>query len=263
MAGSKKAAKWPLAYKQVDLNQDGNLIKLVAIITMVIDHTGKMLFKSNTMRIVGRLSFPLFAYCIAMGCVYTRNHAKYISRLTMIGLISQPFYALSLDHTVPAMYAISFRDNPVGAVVNFYVQSWAYPNIFLTLILGILVIWTIREKQLWLTLALMLFVWKAQSGINYGWRGVALILLFYLFINHWWLSLPVMTAYMLWWGLSSGQSYRLFGVSFGIQMFALLALPLIYIHTHSKLKVNKWVFYLLYPGHLIGLLLIELALKSI
>ena len=91
---------------------------------------------------------------------------------------------------------------------------------------------------------------------------LALIVLFYLFINRWWLSLPVMAAYMFWWGLNNGSSYHLFGLSFGMEMFGIAALPLIYIHTHSGLKINKWVFYLFYPGHLIGMLLIELALKT-
>ena len=263
MAASRKASNWPLAHKHVDLNPDSNLLKLLAIIFMVCDHTGKMLFHSNNMRLLGRLSFPIFACGIAAGCVYTRSHVKYLSRLVMIGLISQPFYALALDHTVSSMYAVSFRDNPVLASLNFYVESWHHPNIFLTLVLGLLVIWTIRDRHLWLTLGLALFIWKAQGHIDYGWKGVALIVLFYLFINRWWLSLPVIVAFMGWWGITAGSSYHLFGISFGMQTFALLALPIIYIHTRSGLKINKWVFYLFYPGHLIGMLLIELAMKSV
>lgn len=261
MAASKSAAKWPLAYRQVGLNTDTNLLKLIAMIAMLCDHTGKMLFHSTIMRCVGRLAFPIYAYCIAAGCVYSRNHLKYLSRLALVGLISQPFYALAMGHTVPSMYAVAFRDNPVGAVVNFYVQSWAHPNIFLTLCVGLMIVWTIRERQLVLTLALMLFVWKAQSHIDYGWKGVALIALFYLFSPRWWMSLPVVGAFMLWWAMQ-GSSYHLFGLGFGIQVFAMLALIPIYIRTNSGIKINKWVFYLFYPGHLIGMLLIELAMKN-
>ena len=86
-----------------------------------------------------------------------------------------------------------------------------------------------------------------------------LIVLFYLFIDKWWLSLPVMLAFMVWWGLDGG-SFHLFGIKFGIQMFAVMALPLIYIPTWSKLKINKWVYYLFYPAHLIGIMLIQFAL---
>ena len=262
MPGTRKAHKWPLAYKQVGLNSDTNLLKLIAMLSMLCDHTGKMFFRSSAMRCMGRLAFPIYAYCIAVGCVYTKNHLKYLSRLVLIGLVSQPFYALAMDHRFPSMFTIPFRANPVGAVVNFYVESWGYPSVFLTLCLGLMIIWTIREKQLLLTVALALFVWRANRSIDYGWKGVLLMVLFYLFCTRWWLSLPVMFSYMLWWAMQ-GSSYHLFGLTFGIQVFALLALPLIYIHTNSGFKINKWVFYLFYPGHLIGMLLIEIALGMV
>ena len=263
MAAKKtKALAGLLAPKEVGLNRDTNLLKLVAMISMLIDHTGKMLFPQyRIMRIIGRLAFPLYAYCIAVGGVYSKNKLKYLSRILLMGLISQPFYAVALAHTVPAMYAVRFADNPLGAVMNFYVQSWAVPNIMLTLALGLMLIWSLREGQYVCALSVALLVWKAQNAVNYGWRGVALIALFYLTISHWWVSLPVMSAYMLWWG-SQGASYHMFGASFGIQMFAILALPLVYIPTWSKLRINKWVYYLFYPAHLIGIMLIEFALKQ-
>jgi hypothetical protein len=262
MAKSRSKARWPLAFKATGLNGDTNLLKLIAMVTMLCDHTGKMLFHSNLMRIFGRVAFPIYAYCIAVGCIYTKNHLKYLSRLVLVGLISQPFYAVAMAHTYQSMYAIPFRENPIGAVVNFYVESWGHPSVFFTLALGLLVVWSIREKQPVLTLALALFIWKARGSIDYGWKGVALVALFYLFSARWWMSLPVVGAFMLWWALQ-GNGYKLFGLSFGIQVFALLALIPIHIRTHSGLKINKWVFYLFYPGHLIGILLIEIAMKNL
>lgn len=248
-----------IAPREVGLNRDTNLLKLIAMIAMLIDHVGKMFFPQyRIMRIIGRLAFPLFGYCVAVGCVYSRNRLKYLTRILLVGLISQPFYAVALAHTTKAMYAIRFADNPVGAVLNFYVQSWYTPNIMYTLALALMVIWSIRERQYICTIALALYVWRANATINYGWHGVLLIVLFYLFISRWWLSLPVMLSYMVWWGLK-GSAFQLFGVHFGLQMFAVLALPLIYIPTYSKLKIDKWVFYLFYPGHLIGIMLIEFA----
>ena len=259
------------APKEVALNRDTNLLKLIAMITMLMDHTGKMFFsryqimpifgRYQIMRIIGRMAFPIYAYCIAVGCVYSHDRLKYLSRIVLIGLISQPFYAVALAHTTPRMYAINFVDNPVGAVVNFYVNSWKVPNIMYTLALGLLIIWTIRDRQFVFTAALALFVWLAKSSINYGWRGVALIVLFYLLIDRWWLSLPVVLAFMIWWGMD-GSAYHMFGISFGIQMFAIMALPLIYIPTWSKLKINKWVYYLFYPAHLIAIMLIQFALAA-
>jgi len=261
MAARKTSALSTLfAPKEVGLNRDTNLLKLVAMITMLMDHTGKVFFSQyQIMRIIGRIAFPIYAYCIAVGCVYSRNRLKYLNRIVLVGLISQPFYAIALRHTVPAMYTIRFAENPLRAVLNFYLYSWATPNIMYTLAFGLLIIWAIRDRQYICVVALALIVWKVQNSINYGWRGVALIVLFYLFIDRWWLSLPVILAYMIWWGMD-GSAYRLFGVRFGMQMFAILALPLIYIPTWSKLKIGKWVYYLYYPAHLIGIMLIQFAL---
>ena len=65
-----------------------------------------------------------------------------------------------------------------------------------------------------------------------------------------------MVSYLVWWGLK-GSSYSLFGVHFGLQMFAIMALPIIYIHTKSKIRVNKWLFYLFYPAHMIAIMALD------
>lgn len=252
MAGKRRdlSIPWPFAPVAVDLNSDGNLLKLIAMIAMFADHAGKMLLPQyRIMRVVGRIAFPIYAYCIAMGCVYTHNPLNYLKRLLGLALISQPLYAVALGHSVGAMYAVSFRDNPVAAVFNFYMHSWAKPSILLTLVLGMLLIWALRERQLVLFAAVAVFSWLIQGKVDYGLRGLGLMLLFYFFISHRWLSLPCVLAYMLWWGLSS-SGYALFGVRFGIQTFAILALPFIYLHSHSRLRLPKWVFYLFYPAHL-------------
>lgn len=248
---------WPFAPQKVDLNSDTNLLKLVAMVAMFIDHSGKMLFSQYPiMRVIGRIAFPIYAYCIAAGCVYTHDTLKYFKRIVLMALISQPIYAVALAHENAAMYAISFTEHPFQAAVNFYVNSWSHPSILLSLAFGVLIIWSIRERQLLLTLALGLFCWKIQGSLDYGIKGLILMVLFYLFCMKWWISLPIILAYMTWWGLQ-GSGYTLFEVRFGIQAFAMLALPLIYIHTHSKLKINKWIFYFFYPVHLIVIFLLD------
>ena len=113
-----KSIAWPFAPKEVALNKDTNLLKLIAIISMLVDHSGKMFFPQyQVMRIIGRLAFPLFAYCVSVGCVYSRDRMKYLSRVVLMGLVSQPFYAMALAHTNSSMYAIRFADDPIGAVI--------------------------------------------------------------------------------------------------------------------------------------------------
>lgn len=259
MASQKTASwlRWPFAHTRIGLNADTDLLKLVAMVTMLIDHLGKMCFPQyRIMRIIGRLAFPIYAYCIAVGCVYTRNHLKYLTRIVLIALISQPLYVVAMGHTNAQMYAVSFAEEPVRAAINFYVCSWSKPSILLPLSLGIMIIWTIRERKIILTLAMMLVIWRIRGNLDYGWRGVTLMVLMYLFINHWWISLPVVFSFMFWWG-SKGTGYELFGFKFGIQMFALLTLSMIYIPTYSRVRLNKWIFYLYYPAHLILVMFVD------
>ena len=80
---------WPFASTEVALNRDTNLLKLVAMLAMLCDHAGKILFPQyHVMRIIGRFAFPVYAYCLAVGCVYTRNPLKYLKRLVLAALIS-------------------------------------------------------------------------------------------------------------------------------------------------------------------------------
>ena len=248
---------WPFVPTEVSLNRDTNLLKILAMLAMLCDHAGKMLFSQYpVMRIIGRLAFPIYAYCIAAGCVYTRNPLNYLKRIVLLALISQPIYAVAMGHEVSAMYAVSFSEHPVQAVWNFYINSWNHPNILVSLAFGLMLLWALRERQIVLGLGVFLLVWMIQGKLDYGIRGIVLMLLFYVFCTKRWISLPVVLAFMVWWGLQ-GRGYSCFGISFGIQMFAVLALVFIYVRTNSRLRLPKWLFYAFYPAHLILILVLH------
>ena len=70
-----------------------NQIKLIAAAAMAIDHVGtELLPQYALLRIIGRLAFPVFAYCIAEGSRYTRHPAKYLARLAVMGLACMAVY---------------------------------------------------------------------------------------------------------------------------------------------------------------------------
>ena len=57
---------------------------------MLVDHFGLIFFPSTAIfRIIGRLSFPLFAFMIAEGTRYTKNKIKYISMICALGILCQ------------------------------------------------------------------------------------------------------------------------------------------------------------------------------
>ena len=69
------------------------MLKFIALVVMLIDHIGaKLLPQFFILRIIGRLSFPIFAYLVAVGAKRTRDLDIYISRMLIFALISQiPF----------------------------------------------------------------------------------------------------------------------------------------------------------------------------
>ena len=105
-------------------NTATGVLKLIALALMFVDHAGKMLFPGVLeMRMLGRIAFPLYCWCLVVGFHYTRSVPKYLFRIGLTGLISQPLYMLALNHT------------------------WREPNVFLTLFLGLCALWGIREKR--------------------------------------------------------------------------------------------------------------------
>jgi len=240
----------------VRTNGDTSLLRLIAMITMVIDHFGKMCFPQiPEMRLIGRLAFPLFAYGIAAGAVYTKNGTKYLSRIVLLALISQPLYAVALAHETPAMYAVPFAQNPLGCISAFYLHSWAKPSILLSLALGLCIILCLRNKQWTLAVGFYLLSYFIRSKLDYGIEGIHLMLLFYLLCAHPRLALIAWSAYMIHW--SRGFGYTLLGMRFGMRIFALPAVILCAIPMKRRFTLPRWLTYGFYPAHLLVLMLVS------
>ena len=75
----------------------GNQLKLIAMITMTMDHVGLQLFPQlQWLRFLGRLAMPIYAYMIAEGCRHTRNRKKYLLRLMGMGALCQVVYLVAM-----------------------------------------------------------------------------------------------------------------------------------------------------------------------
>ncbi|MEJ2240562.1 MAG: TraX family protein [Candidatus Bathyarchaeota archaeon] len=72
-------------------------LKWIAIITMTIDHIGAVLYPQlQILRIIGRISFPLFAYLLVLGMETTHNIRNYFIRLFTFAFISQIPFSLAV-----------------------------------------------------------------------------------------------------------------------------------------------------------------------
>ena len=69
---------------------NGNGVKLLAAVLMVVDHIGMVFFPDVIwLRAIGRISLPLFAYMFAEGCRYTKNKFNHLVLLLSVAVICQ------------------------------------------------------------------------------------------------------------------------------------------------------------------------------
>ena len=236
-------------------NTNTSLLKVIALVFMFIDHAGKMCFPAvPEMRMLGRIAFPIYCWCLVVGASHTRSFPKYLGRIALIGLISQPLYMAALNH------------------------PWSDFNIFLTLFAAVLGLWGLRARRcfshLWApVLALVL----AQAlGVDYGWKGVLLVFLLWAVRDSRAGIAAVMVAFCLYWGSSSSSVTQVFGLSLTpltrsaiggmltpflrLQGLALLALPLMLVKLPGRWRLPRWTGYALYPAHLALLIALEYAM---
>ncbi|MEG2081960.1 MAG: TraX family protein [Oscillospiraceae bacterium] len=228
---------------KIAANLNTNFLKLLAIISMSFDHFGKAFFPDIIwFPIIGRLAFPIFAYCIVVGCLYTHDFKGYITRLGAFAVLSQPIYVLA--------HYPSWQ----GLVDNL----WNF-NILFTLILGAFAVQGLKEKN-WLMFAISLAI-VSFFNFDYGINGILLMMMFFIFREKPYISILACTVMLGSAFLSPDpDGLNLFGRMVDIQGFAVLALIPIFIKTNFKININKYFFYAFYPAHLLAIFLIRLAI---
>lgn len=230
-------------------NLDTNFLKLIAILSMLLDHVGSAFFPQYPVfRWMGRLAFPLFCYCMTVGLLYTHDIKRYFARLMLFAVISQPIYALHADPN-------AFLEN----LTNF--------NIFFTLIVSLLFIWgiTLHKWYGYCTSAAALLA-LGLINFDYAFTGAILMLIFYLCRNKPALgaALYILSYLPALWGGDHADPLSLIvgGHAVDWTIFSLLAVPLIFFTTHTGIKINKWFFYVFYPAHLALIVLVKFVLGS-
>lgn len=211
---------------------DSFTLKIIAIITMVIDHVGYIFLTPGTdqytlFRGIGRIAFPIFCFLIIEGFHYTRNHLNYLIRLCLFALISE----------IP--FDLAFR----GMLFD-----WSHQNVFITLALGLISIFCLEEMNSRRRFIIpLVLVWTAASIIHcdYGLGGVLLIDVFYTTKKSPWIRVILAALIM----------YVFFGPS---ELYGLAALPLILLYNKKRGPNAKMIFYWFYPAHLLILHLLSL-----
>ncbi len=222
---------------------DGNILKLIAIFCMFLDHVGKVLldhpalagsasgteaFLSScrlAMDGIGRISFPVFCFFLTEGFLHTRSKKKYFLRLLIFSLLSEIPFDLAFSRTI-----------------------WQpeHQNVLFTFLFGFLLIWEWEHfKGRWylqISLAALAAAAAWFLKTDYGVYGILLI--FVLYLLH---GFPVLQCT----GGALLMSYEWPSV-FG---FLLLSL-----YSGKRGRQKKYFFYIFYPAHLLLLYLLSVIL---
>lgn len=226
---------------------------MIAAVAMVLDHVGVELFPQLTiLRVIGRLAFPVFSYCICEGSRRTHHPVRYLTQLLGMGLLCMVGYYI-YDGTVYGNILITFTLSLCALYAFQYARTrWAQgrpaarlagAGVLLGCIAGI---WLICD---WVT-------------VDYGFIGVMLP----LFAE---LPAAVLDRHA---AAESGRStVRLLGFSVGllvlslqmggVQSYSLLAIPLLWVYNGLRGRKNlKQFFYWFYPVHLLLIGLVSMLL---
>lgn len=238
------------------ISQEG--LKLIACLTMLIDHIGyeiiyplyaaaPVVHEGSTLydmyllcRMVGRISFPIFAFLLVEGIHHSRDWKKYALRLLIGAVLAEIPYDLVVS----------------GEML------WRQQSVMVTLLLGFCAVLSMeRCKSInWKPVAALPFAVLAELLMaDYGWTGVALVVLFELSREMYRKNFVRFFGMVVLFHYTSGMVFRIGNLSLPMQALGALSMLFIANYDGRKLtrsKAAQWAFYLFYPAHLLVLWLI-------
>ena len=219
----------------------GLILKLIAMVTMLVDHLGYVFFPEYLwLRYVGRLAFPIYCFLIVEGFLHTRDLKAYMWRLFAFALISE----------------IPFDMAFYGKVFDIEHQNVFFTMLFGLMAIALMSLVNLENKILEIILRLLIAVPFAATAqlihTDYRWVGVSMISVMYLFhdikglmaVCVAFLMLPAFTNSIEYMGLPSLIFINLYNGRRGYEK-------------GLAGKVIQWSFYILYPAHLLLFALIR------
>ena len=241
--------------KTAPFSLSATVLKIIAIVTMIIDHIGYLILNGklygfneavyqhvitlpeaqkwivlyNVCRIIGRISFPIFAFLVIEGVLRTSSILSYLFRLFVIALVSEIPYDLMIynrfmylgDQNVVFLYFI------VVGIISIYRRINAHPIYLITM-----------------TLVAMIVSYFAK--ISYGPMGI----LYMVYVYNTRFDKNLRTI---------GCGILSFLMSFYKNRYGVGAVSAIFIHLYNGKKGNLKLGnlpYIIYPLHMIIIVII-------
>lgn len=115
-----------------------NVLKMIALLTMLSDHIGYYLAPyigedlTLVLRSIGRISMPIYTYLIVQGFFYTSSFKKYITRLGIFAIITQVLIS-----------CVAFFDYKY--INNYYIGAFGVINVLFSYVVSLIIIKLIHE----------------------------------------------------------------------------------------------------------------------
>lgn len=216
------------------------VLKLIACVTMLLDHIGATLYPSTTLRIIGRIALPIFVFLLCEGISHTRNPGKYLLRMGIGMLLAEiPFDLLFFGK------------------LTFDHQS-VMVTLFLSLVMGFCIM-KIPNRMLRLPIIIPFALLAQYLHTDYGAYGIAMAAVFLLTRDLPGSALLQLLGIAFLTYLKGSIPANVLGFPLPIQYFCLLALIPIWLYQGRKAtsgRIVQWLFYLFYPVHMAVLLLL-------
>ena len=222
-------------------------LKMIAIITMVIDHVGAVLFPMNMIfRYIGRISFPLFVFLLVEGSIHTSKIRKYELRMFLFALISEIPFDLAFSNEIHSQNV--FWTLTIGLVMLDLIQNGAsYVKGHKGKMLQEVWIEGQPIPMVWQFVVVAVCACVAQAlQTDYGAGGILLIYFIWMLHEN---VIAQAVAFVI-------ISLLFFG---SVELPGVIAFLPIFLYNGKKGPSAKYVFYAFYPVHLFILHLIQMS----
>lgn len=235
-----------------------DLLKLTAMITMFIDHIGAGILEylivhvpmsghtyetlitiDQVLRLIGRISFPLYCYLLVQGFLYTKSRLKYAGNLLIFAFLSEYPFDFMLSDSL----------------------DFSSLNVLFTLLIGLLTLWGIEKAGskiiLQVFISIIGILAAAILHTDYSWIGILLILSLYFLRRDRFLQCSIsLIIFFLAFVFRSAGLYNSIWQAFLYQASSkyTLIFPFWMIYRCNNRRYitkGKYFFYFFYPAHLL------------
>lgn len=217
-------------YKSTGFSLNAYQVKMIALITMFLDHFARILFPElYILKVVGRLAFILYSFLLVEGFVHTQSTGKYLLRLILFAVLSEIPYDLAFGNSI---------------------YDPQRQNIFFSLSSGLVSLLIIDAKKVSSDVKVLLITVLVTAAnlfhFDYYYLGVLQVICLYVYRYN------KFKKY-----LTVGILNVFFAFKVSIQSAAILGFIPMHLYNGQRGKKTGLLYYLFYPVHLIFYWLIK------